>query len=298
MNTRELLHVWASQSKEKGKCGNVFFEGASCYSYGHHFEMARITRGMVLMNERDYSATTRKHKSYCRGAVTDKTVIEVPSFEDHKGNIQSLLKGLESELFELSRARVRLEYRLSWYQGRVDTVLEYADTFKKEIGAKLHGQVVKVWKRRNEPFTPALRKQFEARALAAREHAKKERIEREARAAARKAELQAEYDGWKAGTVDRLPWGAMNLFPVALRIWTNEDETQVIETSRGATVPLIEARKLYHALKQSPAIDGMRIGHYTVTGVRGTDLIIGCHTIPMGEVARMAVKLGLESEAA
>lgn len=296
MNARELLHIWASQSKEKGKCGNVFFEGASVFSYGHHFEMARITRGMVLMNARDYSATTRKHKSYCRSAVSDKTVIEVQSFEDHRANVEVLLSDLNAELYELSRARVRLEDRMSWYQGKVETVLEYADTFKKEIGAKLYGQVVKVWQRRNDPLTPVLKKLFEARALEHKAQAKKERIEREARAAARKLELQKDYDGWKAGTVVTLAWEAVNLFPVALRV--KDDE---IQTTRGASVPVIEARKLWRVLRtDATQAIGMRVGHYTVDRIdpERKALIVGCHTIPMGEIARMAVALGFEKAAA
>lgn len=293
MNARELLHIWASQSKPKGKCGNVFFEGASVYSYGHHFEMARITRGMVLMNERDYSVTTRKHKSYCRDAATDKTVIEVPSFDDHKDNVQWLLTGLEAKLFELSRARVRMEDRLSWYQGDVEAVLEYAGTFKKEIGVKLYGQVVRVWQRRNEPFTPALKKRFEVRAAAARVEAKERRIEREKRAEAARLDEMAALARWKAGED---VYRSFYNVPVALRVKDN-----VIQTTRGASVPVIEARKLWRVLRSdaTQAI-GMRIGHYTVTRLdpEQNALIVGCHTIPMREIARMAVTLGFEKAAA
>lgn len=75
MNAREVCHLWANQSRAKAKAGSVFFEGPSIYSYGYHFEMARLVkledsgREIVLINPHKYSVTTSKHQSYVMGAI-------------------------------------------------------------------------------------------------------------------------------------------------------------------------------------------------------------------------------------
>ena len=55
---------------------NVFFEGDLIYSYGHHFELARILRDKTgkpshfLVNGDTYSVTTSNHQSDLRGAIS------------------------------------------------------------------------------------------------------------------------------------------------------------------------------------------------------------------------------------
>jgi hypothetical protein len=51
---------------------------------------------------------------------------------------------------------------------------------------------------------------------------------------------------------------------------------------------VIEARKLYRALKAGLNVAGQHIGYYTVTRVTETEIIIGCHTIPLAEIERIA----------
>jgi len=66
MNNAELFHRWANRVKDHGKSGNVFYEGETLYSYGHHFPLAVLTskkagpveREIVLVNSRSYSMTT------------------------------------------------------------------------------------------------------------------------------------------------------------------------------------------------------------------------------------------------
>jgi len=51
-----------------------------------------------------------------------------------------------------------------------------------------------------------------------------------------------------------------------------------IQTSGGAAVSLSDARKVLLAMKsQSPHLNGMRVGHFTVTGIKDGRLHIGCH---------------------
>lgn len=66
-NNAEVFHLWANQVQKRAKCGNVFFEGPSCYSYGLHYELGRLIEynghTVALINNRGYSVTTSRHIS-------------------------------------------------------------------------------------------------------------------------------------------------------------------------------------------------------------------------------------------
>lgn len=73
-NARELFHHWANQSRDEERCGNVFYDGATCYSYGRHFPIATIKTladgsRVTLFNPDGYSSSTSKHKAYARCAA-------------------------------------------------------------------------------------------------------------------------------------------------------------------------------------------------------------------------------------
>lgn len=54
------------QGATKGHANNVFIEGDTLYSYGHHFPLCvRIAPEIYAWNEDRYSVTTSKHQSQC-----------------------------------------------------------------------------------------------------------------------------------------------------------------------------------------------------------------------------------------
>ena len=75
-NTDEAAHVWAAQTQQHGKSGNVFFEGPTLYSYGTHFPIAKVYtlqdtgERIALFNSRTYSNSTSRHQSAARSAWT------------------------------------------------------------------------------------------------------------------------------------------------------------------------------------------------------------------------------------
>jgi len=44
MNNSQVAHIWANQSKTIAKGSNFFFNHKSIFSYGHHFEVARLVQ--------------------------------------------------------------------------------------------------------------------------------------------------------------------------------------------------------------------------------------------------------------
>ncbi len=85
-----------------------------------------------------------------------------------------------------------------------------------------------------------------------------------------------------------------------VRLRVNGDE---IQTTRGASIPLSVARKLWRRFLKDPGtVTGLDLGHYTVNALEITDnttgaeivgtLRVGCHNIPTAELYRMADVLG------
>lgn len=235
-NHHEVCHVWAQQKQSEGKASRIFFEDKSIYSYGRHFEMARfVDANTVFITTRGYSASTSKHLSLVRGAVSHKTVFKVPSFTDPAENVRHYIELAREYFDKAKRARTSTTYLLGVAKHTVTTLREYL-----EQKAELESQRL----RREE-----------------KEREEQERLEK-----------------WIAGELGYGHFSAMRL-----RVKENE-----VETTHGVKVPVIEARKLYRALEKGLDIVGQRIGHYTVSRVTEEALIIGCHTIPMSEVQRIA----------
>ena len=273
-NHHEVCHIWAQQKQSEGKASRIFFEDKSIYSYGRHFEMARfIGANTVFITTRKYSVTTAKHLSLVRRAVSHKTVFEVPSFTDHAENVQHYIELARESFDKAKRARTSTTYLLGVAKNTVTVLREYLEQFPTPIPeshAELwtaldHGTYLD-----GEVQAQLLKKEREAR----KAELDSQRLAREAR----EREEQELLEKWIAGEIGYGFFSAMRL-----RVRENE-----VETTHGAKVPLIEARKLYRALKAGINVAGQHIGHYTVTRLDQEEIIIGCHRIPLSEIERIA----------
>jgi len=65
--------------RTKGRTKNVFIEGDTIYSYGHHFPIAKREPRLngFLFNPLGYSSSTAKHKSNVRSALSGMDIVEV-----------------------------------------------------------------------------------------------------------------------------------------------------------------------------------------------------------------------------
>ncbi len=72
MNIKSLIKEWITQSKEKGKCGNVFYQGKTIYSYGYHHKLATISiynPKIAIVNTKWVSSSTARQLSHVRSAL-------------------------------------------------------------------------------------------------------------------------------------------------------------------------------------------------------------------------------------
>lgn len=273
---QQVCHVWAQQNQPEGRNSTktVFFDGPSIYSYGRHFEMARFVDDVVLLNCARYSVTTSKHQSWVRHAINHHTVFEVPSMFNHSANVAYLIDQAKERYDKASRARKTTDWLLERAEFYIQQVNGYLSTFCAPVptdhlelwhalrdGTYLDGEVQ----------AELLRKAKEAQA--------KEREADRQRELKRAAEERESLEKWMQGETQ----GYRYFTETRLRVKDNE-----VQTSRGASVPLIEAKKLYRALQAKLNVQGQRIGHFTVNRIEEGNIVIGCHTIPLSEIERIA----------
>lgn len=121
MTNKQTIAAFIRGERVDGRNGNntIFFRDNLIFSYGEHFPMARKTgerdkgeRQILLMNSRDYSATTAKHKSLVRYAVLGEfRVLEVPHIlspiydNEHAANEAHLIAERDKAFGKYCRAR-------------------------------------------------------------------------------------------------------------------------------------------------------------------------------------------------
>jgi hypothetical protein len=89
-------------------------------------------------------------------------------------------------------------------------------------------------------------------------------------------------EAWKQGLKPATVF-IKDLRPMLIRI-VLRNGIEVVETSRGAEVPLSEARAAYRAILQGTAKQGMEVGSFRFGHCNGDIVKIGCHTFDLQHV--------------
>lgn len=266
----QLAHVWVAQQQDTGRSSNMFFEGTSIYSYGLHYCIAKMHGDIVLINSKGYSNSTAKHTNEVCRAVTHKTVFYVPEVNspDSEANILYLQNQVIARIENILNNRVI---------GRDDLLTVYNANYR--LVSYL------------EAFNITGRElDLDFEFLADLEVIFKEKLARCAELnALREEKLQvARFEAEKAHKASIADWKA---FKGPIKGYSNEvfmrinQEKGVVETSRGAVVPLKEALITLAQIK-SGKIDvvGRRIGEFEINHVDNEMVKVGCHDIPMAEI--------------
>lgn len=312
--TSEIPHKWAhaAQDSARNPQGNLYFRGATLYSYRDSYPIARIYRKknatLVLHVENTYSVTTAGHCHAARQAASHMPAVTVPYVDfaltakiAHAENLEHLAK-LAAAHFAKAK-RVLSVRSAEWEISRArDAATDYA-TYCAFFGirrkapaipdAEVTAALERVRKIENpDPASADKRERARARRL----ELAVEKARRRAQAAARAAQVYR--TNWRlfgAFTGDSRMWDGKQ--PVMLRV--NGEE---IETSQGARIPLAAAPMVWSLVQRAIArggwkpcgLNAVKIGDYAVSEVTadGT-LIAGCHEIPHSELRMMARVLGL-----
>lgn len=269
-NHNEVAHAWAHQTGKQRKGFNMFYEGRTIYSYGHHFPIACILEtGVVLFTSKSYSMSTSKHKTYTARAIGHLVTFTVPNVKattprEHLENYKAYITTAKDDLDKAKRARKYKDYLINSAQHAVKEANDYAYTFALDVPAlsleALDANAAELVRVANE------QRELDARAYQREERARNKPMVRE----------------WLLGAND----GRYVRTPRPL-CRVNGDK---VETTWGASVPLdiaITAFRMATRVRKAGiewrpnGLNGLKVGDFALTSIGPTgNLIIGCHNIP------------------
>ena len=289
-NNSEVAHIWAQQNQSAGRCGNLFFEDKSIYSYGRHFEIARfINDDTVLFNTSSYSNTTAKHKGQVSRAISHKNIFRVPQFDNHDENALYFINKAREYKLKALRAVAHGERHIDTVKKTIEEGAKYVNQFK--VGRKLKEEI-KLLERlleENRLFNSKDLETLKQRRLSNQKRLKTKEANAEIIRAQRLEKYLKEIEDWKNGILERAPYSYSYDNRVFLRI---KDDR--IETSKGAQVTVKTALRLWESIKAKQNINGFKIDNYEAQGFEGDVLKVGCHQIPLAELERIAGLLGVQ----
>jgi hypothetical protein len=113
MNNTQLAEQFA-QKKTEGKGSNLFIEGDTIYSYGHHFPIAQhLGANVVVFNSDSYSSSTARHKCYVLRELRDYRVIEAPGCAIKRA--EEYIKAKIEEFYTKESKAKKESKREQWY---------------------------------------------------------------------------------------------------------------------------------------------------------------------------------------
>lgn len=289
-DSRQVAHLWANEAQDRARNSTDSFSFRGAYLYSYSTIIARIVRNeqgerAYLVSTHSYSATTNgKHYSARRGAITaDARVFHFEYVDDSELNASWLSRRAAEYAERIAKAELtakRARKDKDWRLRELANLVAEANEFARFFGFA-------------ERFSPEFVARLNSEAAAEREARKIERERQEAEYRQREAaRLAKEIPEWLAGERNYLT--VSHDAPALLRLSSDGSE---VETSRGATVPVSHARRLYLLWTANAVRGGQRVGHFTTHAANAEGITIGCHYITRAEADRFAASMGWTVEA-
>jgi hypothetical protein len=269
---QDCIHVFFQFNQTHGRCGNVFFDGPALYSYGRHFELAKLVNRTLFVNTQSYSNSTSKHQNYCLRSINNDRIDKAVRLDFGRG----VFDPYSISNYHYSRANY---YRYA----------SHSKGFKDLAQIEYHFRQLQILE--NEGFIKIDLSRFEfdlnqALDLLKARRAKQALInkvseaKREAKRA-RELELRKATEGeklaaWLKGETSNTFYA---LDKVYLRVRANS-----IETTKGARVPLRDGLRLLEKIRAGVDVTGEKIASYQVTRVTLDHVQIGCHKIEFSTI--------------
>lgn len=286
MNNSQVAHCWANQTKAKGRGSNFFFDGESIYSYGHHFEVARLVqternKTIALHTTTNYSVTTQRHKQEARMACHNlHESFYVPSFPMRRDVppertwFKETFKHYHDKAVESHRKAKRARVYTDMHLREAKEAIANARLLKSHFPKATKGLRI-----RNVNDDEIARIEAKAKAQAKRDRKERARRDKEERARiAKKEEEWLNHERERIGFSWRLGphWGRRYL----LRKHATKDR---IETSHGAHVTMREGETFYKVIdryRDRPTeCPQANVNGFRLTRLEESGAVIGCHTL-------------------
>lgn len=309
MNHSQVAHVWANQSKPKGKGSNMFFDGPTIYSYGTHFPIAKHVKNAqgepaVIFTRESYSSSTGAHKNLVRHALDGLGIPVFLGYTESSGSYwrsydfgtdkPSLRKSVKQYLADAQALAMKAKRARKYGHYHAEQAIELineADRMNRffKLGMKISDSIL------SDQELRAIRDKAEAarKAQAIREAAAREE---------QRKEDAADFEAWKRGEGYGCPWSYSTDENGSAYLRIKGDEVQ---TSRGAEVPLEDAKRAFRFVKlckeQNREFrtngERVRIGYFDLRSVDSAGNIqIGCHYITWERIEECAKAGGFFNE--
>tara|TARA_R110000868_G_scaffold66014_6_gene196999 strand:- start:844 stop:1623 length:780 start_codon:yes stop_codon:yes gene_type:complete len=251
----------------------MFFQGNRIYSYGMHYCIAQIHGRAVLINSNGYSNSTAKHTGHVRRAFTHRTTFSVPNVSNPQSpdNLTHLSNNVADAVYSLIVCNK--VSREAWELERIAELIGTFNAYCVEFDIADRIDL--------DAETLADLKALHAAKLARTIELDNGKAARDAiKAAKAEVEFKESVKAWKSFQ------GNLKGYSNEVFLRVNADR-QLVETSRGASVPLDAANELVNDILSGKPVAGKRIGSFEVTRLTDTHVIIGCHNIPLVEMKRV-----------
>ena len=285
MNNSQVAHCWANQTKAKGRGSNFFFEAESIYSYGGHFEVARLVqtekgKTISLHTTTQYSVTTQRHKSEASWACHNlHDRFYVPSFPLRRDILPE--RSWFKEVFAYYRNEAVESYRKA-KRARVYTDMHLRHAEEAIANARLlkshFPKATKGLRIRSVDDGEIARIEAKAKAQAKRD--RKERARRDKEERELMAEQEKEWLNHERGRIG-VGWRSPNRNArYLLRKHATKDR---IETSHGAEVTMREGEAFYKVIdryRNRPSdCPQVNVNGFRLTRLKDSGAVIGCHDL-------------------
>lgn len=146
------------QGATEGQANNMFIEGETIYSYGHHFKIAtRLTPDQkfatgvdFVYNSERYGSATDKHQSHVRSNLS--SFIAIPDCNLEESVLRDYVKELRIEVNEVKAKQDKLKtkgVRFQQFENKIAEMTERVNEVNNFTVALYGGQAVHFIK---EPF--------------------------------------------------------------------------------------------------------------------------------------------------
>lgn len=320
-DTDEIAHLWMNKTQDDARNaqGNFYFNGATIYSYGSHFPIARHVKNAngqeaILFTTRTYSNTTSKHLYAVRNAIPSSAKVfyvgnpsdDLPDAKNASdrtllGNWEARIKSYSESIIE---PRIRPATRTKRWESLQELVAD-ANEFCVFFGVKPSFMLPEAIETLSAELE-AERKRNEAKAK--RDKAKQNRLQRERIAQERIFAgpriaawvdgfdyVDANGNGLSSAAADEDPEARTIRIPYSIPEAYLRIEDGEVATSKGARFPLSHARRGFafvsaiRAKGEAWQTNGhtFHIGHYQIKSIDAQgNVIAGCHTVAWSEIER------------
>lgn len=294
----EVCHIWAQQKQQSGRAGNIFFEGDSIYSYGTHYKAARFVRpNVVFINSTNYSVSTQKHLSLIKRAIPGGiTEFYTKNPDYHPIDVYNeYLQKLNSECINQDFSRKKVD-SIRWAIGESNNLLDKMKSIKSVFNLDLDivADLAFLWNWQDKCKSLISEKEKRAAELDKRtpeqkaKDAEKRELYKQRREEKKQRELAAKH---KVAIEEWLNFGRYSL-PYEIKKVYLRQGGNMVQTSKGAQVPVNAAYRLYKDITNSQFKPNEELGNYTTRSWDGKTLVIGCHQIELDEIQRFAKVMG------